>query len=96
MATNAAESYMRGWSFAASGQTGEQADQASTDPDRARGHAAGTAALACVSGRSKEYREGWKDAAHGPVHPGRIGAYTLGAADGEAARQAAVVAAQKL
>lgn len=93
MTTNAAESYMRGWSFAASGQSGEHG---STDPDHARGRAAGTAALACVAGRSSEYRQGWRDAAHGDVPPERIGAYKLGAVDGEAARQAALVVAQKL
>jgi len=94
MTTNAAaESYMRGWSFAASGQSG---DLEGTDPSHERGRAAGIAALACVAGRSIEYREGWKDAARGPVHSDRLGAYKLGATDGEAARLAASVAAQKM
>jgi hypothetical protein len=92
MTTNAAESYMRGWSFAASGQS---SDQAGADSHHERGHAAGTAALACVAGRSTEYREGWRDAARG-VHVNRVGAYMLGVADGEAAKQAAHAAAQKL
>lgn len=83
---------MRGWSFAASGQSG---DQAGADPHHERGRAAGIAALACVAGRSVEYREGWKDAARGaPVS--RVGAYMLGVADGEAAKQIASAAAQKL
>jgi len=94
MTTNAAESYMRGWSFAASGQSG--GDQGPADPDHERGRAAGIAALACVAGRSSEYREGWRDAAQGPVHRARVGAYGLGVADGEAAKQAASAAAQKL
>jgi hypothetical protein len=92
MTTNAAESYMRGWSFAASGQSG---DQAGTDTHHERGRAAGIAALACVAGRSVEYREGWRDAARGAA-VSRVGAYMLGAADGEKAKQAASAAAQKL
>jgi len=93
MTTNAAESYMRGWSFAASGERG---DQGEADSHQQRGRAAGIAALACIAGRSIDYREGWKDAALGPVHGDRFGAYTLGAVDGEAAKQAARSAAQKL
>lgn len=93
MTTNAAESYMRGWSFAASGGRGDRGD---VDSHHEKGRAAGIAALACVAGRSIEYREGWKDAALGPVHSDRFGAYKLGAADGEAAKQVALLAAQKL
>jgi hypothetical protein len=93
MTTNAAESYMRGWSFAASGQSGDQED---ADSNHGRGRAAGIAALACVAGRSTEYREGWRDAALGPVQSNRLGAYMLGATDGAAAKQAASAAAQKL
>src|SRR5688500_2304613 len=96
MTTNAAaESYMRGWSSAASGQS-DQSDQASTDPHHAIGRAAGIAALACVAGRSSEYRQGWRDASHGTVSPNSARAYALGVADGEAAKQAAFAAAQKL
>jgi hypothetical protein len=93
MTTNAAESYMRGWSFAASGQSG---DHGGTDPVHARGLAAGTAALACVAGRSREYREGWKAAALGGQLGTSSGAYKLGATDGEVARKAAVATAEKL
>jgi hypothetical protein len=92
MSTNAAESYMRGWSFAASGQSG---DQEAADPHHARGRAAGIAALACVAGRSVEYREGWRDAARGAA-VSRVGAYMLGVADGEAAKKIASAAAEKL
>jgi hypothetical protein len=96
MTTNAAaEAYMRGWSSAASGQS-DQSDQASTDPHHATGRAAGIAALACVAGRSSEYRQGWKDAALGTVSPNSVRAYALGVADGEVAKQAAYAAAQKL
>ena len=83
---------MRGWSFAASGQSG---DQEGADPHHERGRAAGIAALACVAGRSVEYREGWKDAARG-ASVSRVGAYMLGAADGEVAKKIASAAAQKL
>lgn len=94
MTTNAAESYMRGWSFGASEQQG--GDQADTDAHHEKGRVAGAAALACVAGRSTDYRQGWKDAALGPIQANRVGAYTLGVADGQAAKQLAHAVAQKL